>query len=150
MRKAQKYRSKTGKTYYNDEEEPPVPEEIKELDRLLYVTNRTLLQYRPNLVQPSPIKLDDFTRPIDVAKPDDAFSKEINRVRGPLLVKGEAFPLTEFTIQDGNDFSGSPDDNSSEAAPYFFNTIERTHRKAQSHILRQIVLGRDYDEPVAY
>jgi hypothetical protein len=163
QRKAQKYRSKTGQTYYNDEEEPPTPEEIKELDRLLYVTNRTLLQYRPQVVQPPPIKLDDFMRPINVAKlgnmparakprasaadseVEDPFDLEMNRIRGPGLIKGEAHPLTDFSILDGKDFSGSPPEEpseneinggSSEAAPYFFNTIERAHKKAQSHILR--------------
>lgn len=169
QRKTQKYRSKTGQTYFNDEEEPPTPEQIKELDRLLYVTNRTLLQYRPQVIQTPPIKLDDFMRPINVAKLgtlpyrakprasaaeselEDPFDLEMNRIRGPGLIKGEAYPLTDFTILDGKDFAGSPGDStelvggSSEAAPFFVNTIEKVHNKAQSHIMRLISLTRDYD-----
>ena len=41
---------------------------IKELERMLYVTNRTLLQYRPNLIEPPPRKLDEIMRPINVSK----------------------------------------------------------------------------------
>ena len=91
---------------------------------------------------------------------EDPFDLEMNRIRGPGLIKGEAYPLTEFTILDCKDFAGSPGDpndteliaGSSEAAPYFFNTIEKAHNKAQSHILRQISLTRDYDpdEKLAY
>ena len=35
---------------------------------MLYVTNRTLLQYRPNLIEPPPRKLDEIMRPINVSK----------------------------------------------------------------------------------
>lgn len=84
---------------------------------------------------------------------EDPFDLEMNRIRGPGLIKGEAHPLTDFSILDGKDFGGSPGEpseneingESSEAAPYFFSTIEKAHNKAQSHILRQIALTRDYD-----